>query len=366
MKILYDHQVFSLSKYGGASKYFCELMKHLPPDYSFELSLLFSNNQHLKDNWKFFKKINFPIPQKESRIKGRLKAKSYQLNNLYSKCIISSNNYNLFHPTYFNSYFLKYVKKPYIVTVHDLIAFRYKDLYKNENLRVQMTEIIVNARRIISVSENTKKDLVEILQIDPTKIDVIHHGFNRSNSSSILRSHDYGRYILYVAARWGYKNFKTLAVAFSNLIREDSELKLICVGPPFSQEETAELKKLKIWEKSIAIGVNEETLNHLYAHALAFVYPSLYEGFGMSILEAFANNCPVCLSNSSSLPEVAGDAGVYFDPKDPDSVLHSIKKVIYDPEFSRRIIEAGNKRLYNFSWQKCTDETLKSYKKAVL
>jgi glycosyltransferase involved in cell wall biosynthesis len=226
-----------------------------------------------------------------------------------------------------------------------------------------MKKIILNADRIISISENTKKDLIEILNINPENIDVIYHGFNRPDS--IVYSNDLGRYILFVGYRGGYKNFSSLAKAFSNLAMKDSDLKLICVGNPFVKEEIELLKRLDILKKTVAVGVNENKLNQLYSNALVFVYPTLYEGFGMPILEAFANNCPISLSNCSSLPEVAGNAAVYFDPNDPDSILESITKIIYNPDFSNQLVEKGKEQLTHFSWIKCAEQTLESYKRTV-
>src|SRR5690242_15810142 len=114
------------------------------------------------------------------------------------------------------------------------------------------------------------------------------------------------------------------------------------------------------------MGVPENELNNLYFHALAFIYPTLYEGFGMPILEAFANDCPVCLSNTSSLPEVAGEAGIYFDPTDSCSISSSIEKAIYDPEFSNKMIKKGNERLKHFSWKKCAEKTIQTYERALV
>ncbi len=175
----------------------------------------------------------------------------------------------------------------------------------------------------------------------------------------------YGRYILFVGRRAGYKNFKTFAKGVSVLLNKESELKLICVGHPFDKQEIADLKALNIYNQTIALSVNEDLLNNLYAHALVFVYPSLYEGFGMPILEAFANKCPVCLSNISSLPEVAGDAAVYFDPKYEESILDAIERIIYDTELSKKFIESGMERLKNFSWVNTAEQTIQSYRAAL-
>jgi len=363
MKILYDHQIFSLQKYGGISKYYSELFKNLSSEHQYTLSLLLSDNQYLKEGYQYFKKINIPIPDKKFKGRGFFKKKIYAINKRYSQHIISSNNYDLLHPTYFDTYFLNNLKTPYIVTVHDLIEFKFKEQFRNNSLMEQMERIIRKANRIISISENTKKDIIDIFNINPDKIDIVYHGFNKP--LRLREQNPYGRYILFVGKRNGYKNFITFAKAASVLLIKESDLKLICVGLPFNKDEVKELKELNIVEKTKVLGVNEDELNDLYFHAQVFVYPTLYEGFGMPILEAFANNCPVCLSNTSSLPEVAGEAGVYFDPVNSDSILSAMEKVIYNSDFSKKIIAAGTNRLNNFSWKYCAEQTINSYRKAL-
>lgn len=363
MKILYDHQIFSLQKYGGVSKYFCELMMNLPSEHEYNLSLLLSDNQYLKEGYRYFKKKIIPWPDKKFKGKGFLKKNLYNVNKLYSRHIISLNNFDLFHPTYFDTYFLNGLKKPYIITVHDLIEFKFKEQFKNNPLIPQMEKIIKNANRIISISENTKKDLTDIFNIHPDKIDIVYHGFKRPLKNET--PNPYGRYILFVGKRNGYKNFSTFAKAASILLKREIDLGLICVGLPFNREEVTLMRDLNILGKTRVFGVNENELNILYSNAQAFVYPTLYEGFGMPILEAFANNCPVCLSNTSSLPEVAGDAGVYFDPNDQESILSAMEKVIYDADFSKKIIAKGSNRLNNFSWKYCGEQTINSYQKTL-
>jgi len=148
-------------------------------------------------------------------------------------------------------------------------------------------------------------------------------------------------------------------------MKKETNVKLVCVGPPFKSEEMAHLKALNILDHSMAVNVDESALNNLYSNAMVFVYPSLYEGFGMPILEAFANNCPVCLSEASSFPEVAGDAGVYFDPNCRDSIVAAMEKVIHNKDFAADMVKAGRARLVNFSWKKAAEETVLSYQRAI-
>lgn len=363
MKILFDHQIFSIQKYGGISKYFCELMKHIPTEITYKLPIILSDNQHLKDDHSIFRKINIPIPDREFKGKRFIKKKIYRFNKAKSNFSLRNDKYDLFHPTFYDPYFFKNLKSPYVITVHDLIDFKFAELYKHNPRSEQMGQIIQKAKRIISISDHTKNDLIDIFKINPDKIDVIHHGFNPPLISNMENS--FGRYILFVGSRWGYKNFSTFINAVSDILRDDDTLNLVCVGAPFNKMELEDLTTLKILEKTTVLGVDEDQLNGLYSNALAFVYPTLYEGFGMPILEAFANNCPVCLSNSSSLPEVAEKGGVYFDPKDPDSIRKAIKDVIYNPKFSREMAEAGRIRLRDFSWEKSAQQTSDSYYKAL-
>lgn len=355
--------MFSMQKYGGITKYFCELMKNLPPEHQFNLSVLLSDNQHLKEDFKVFRKLNIPLPDRESRLKLIIKKRLYDVNKIYTNYTIKVDSYDLFHPTYYDTYFLNKIKKPYVITVHDLIEFKFKEFFATSSLIPQMEQVIKKANRIISISENTKKDLIEIFKINPEKIDVIYHGFNKPLYQT--KKNTFGRYILFVGRRGVYKNFEIFVKAVSVLLNKQNELKLICVGDPFKKEEINLLRSLKISERAITLGVNEKELNNLYSNALVFVYPTLYEGFGMPILEAFANNCPVCLSNTSSLPEIAGDAGVYFDPTDQESILNAVERIIFDNDFAKKLVNSGRKRLLNFSWKKTAEETITSYKKVI-
>jgi len=310
----------------------------------------------------FFKKINL-LPDKE--FKGRATAKDYltRINKAYSNYRISSNKFDLFHPTFYDAYFLDVLKKPYVVTVHDLIEFKYKDSFFKHSLnRPHMERVIRNANRIIAISENTKEDLLDTFNLNPEIIDVVYHGFNDTHKRK--KTNHFGKYILFVGDRGSYKNFVGLVGAISGLLNRNKGLKLVCVGKPFIPEELDLFTQLNISEQLFALNVKEATLNELYSHALVFVYPSLYEGFGMPILEAFSNNCPVCLSDASCFPEIAGDAAAYFDPSDKGSMAECIEKVIFDKEVADKLRKAGNIRLKDFSWQKTSEMTFKTYQKA--
>jgi len=365
MKILFDHQIFSLQKFGGVSRYFCELMKNMPASHNFILSLLCSDNNYLRENSSLFKSRNI-LPDRGFKGESFIKKKIYNLNQLYSRHYIEKNDFDLFHPTYYNNYFGTILRKPLVITIHDLILFKFEDNFNNpvsKRVKSNMIEIISNANRVIAISNHTRNDLVNILGIDGNKIDVIYHGYTPFDRSKLESVNLMGlkRYILYVGRRDLYKNFKTFAEAITPLLVKENGLKLICIGDPFSPDEITLISKLGIKGQIIQMNVNDVTLNALYSKALTFVFPSLYEGFGMPILEAFANDCPVCLSNSSCFPEIAGDAGAYFDPHDHSSILQTVEKVIHDSDYAARLVESGRIRLNNFSWAKTARETSNTY-----
>lgn len=363
MKVLYDYQMFSIQKYGGITRYFCEIIKNLPPNIHPKLPLLFTENQHASQNRDLFKKTFF-IPSHQFKGKFYIKNFLQHFNHYTSIQNIKSNKFDLFHPTFYNNYYFKDLKKPLVITVHDLIIFKVNNKdYNSHPRREEMKLAIQKADRIIAISENTKRDIIEVFKISPNIIDVIHHGFYQP---PILRSQNkFGNYILFVGQRSHHKNFDLFIEAAGRILNKNPDTNIICVGPPFSESEKNNLVRLKIGQQVRAMNVTDEVLNNLYANALLFVYPSLYEGFGMPILEAFANDCPVCLSNTSCFPEIAGNAGVYFDPTSGDSIFYAINELIFDNDLKQEKIELGRIRLSEFSWKKAASETAACYERTV-
>ena len=363
MKILFDHQKFSIQKYGGITRYFCELMMNFSTDHQYELSVLLSDNYYLKENYSSFRKRDI-LPEREVLGKSYIKQKIYSLNRAYSRRCIQSEDYDVFHPTYYDTYFLDILKKPYVITVHDLIHFRFNEKFlENKRESDRMGKVIRGAARIIAISESTKSDIVELLQIDPTEIDVIYHGFNENYTKTSPDTSS--EFILFVGERHTYKNFNFFIKAISSLLHREKSLRLICVGPPFTREENLLLQKLKLTEQVKSVRVSNEELNNLYASALVFVFPSLYEGFGMPILEAFSNDCPVCLSNNSSFPEIAAEAALYFDPRNLESILATVESMVYDSELAQKKVKAGRERLKSFSWKNTASKTFTTYSKVI-
>ncbi len=353
MKILYDHQMFSLQNVGGITRYFSDLITNHASDVTVDFPILYSENQYLKEADFGLRSFDWP---KSFRIRRRI---YYFLNQKQSVNAIRRNDFDLFHPTYYSTYFLDKLKKPYVLTVHDMIHEKYKNYFSSYDRTAEHKRILIkNASRIIAVSENTKKDIVDLLHVDPEKVSVVYHGYEQKikPTAQLFRN-----YILFVGDRRGYKNFSFLLESILPLLKENKELSVVCTGSPFTPEEMMSFKARSIEGQMHHICATDAQLASLYKYASVFVYPSLYEGFGIPILEAFYNNCPVCLSNTSCFPEIGGDAALYFDPVDKESLLHAVKSVLENESIADSLRIKGNIRKANFSIKQMVENTTAVY-----
>jgi glycosyltransferase involved in cell wall biosynthesis len=226
---------------------------------------------------------------------------------------------------------------------------------------------IMTAQSVICVSENTKKDLLEIVAIPEDRIKVIYHG------SDIDEKISYGResvprspYYLYVGSRAKYKNFNGLLTAFKKAVSVSDELSLCIVGPEFRDEERALISALGLANNISHYGVvNDRHLAKIYRCSQALVYPSFYEGFGIPLLEAMSCGTAVIASNTSSIPEVVGDAGVLFDPNAADDLADILISFSSNQTEREGLVTRGRARAALFSWDKTAEETLSVYRSLI-
>jgi len=361
MKVLYDHQIFSTQNYGGVSRYFFELMNYLNKykEVDFELALSYSNNYYLK-NAPFSNHKTFSEKKKRWGLLDLL-------NKRNSKGALKKKDFDVFHPTYYDLYFLKYLsKKPFILTIYDMIHELYPQLFSDDTSKWKRL-LAQKAAKIISISENTKRDIMKFYNIDESKIKVIYLGSSLKKNDNLIDPDIKlpENFILFIGSRIRYKNFDLFIRAITPLLKSSEDLYVVCVGSGrFSEVESYLFNKLNIEGRVLQYLINDDTLPYLYQKALAFVFPSLYEGFGIPVLEAFSCGCPVVLSNASSFPEVAGEAGIYFDPNDESSIREAVSKVVYGGEKVRKDLQfKGLEQLKKFSWEKTAKETIAVYKK---
>lgn len=356
MKVLFDHQIFSMQKYGGISRYFANLHCSLDARGASEskLGLLFTGNAYLKNQQLPAASINKFIKKSSLR---------FEYNKWYCNYLLRQNSFDVLHPTYYYPYFLKSLKKPFVLTVHDMINELFPEYFATDPITKYKGVLIERADHIIAISECTKNDIRKFYNINDDKISVIHHGYQMHITDRQPDKYTIeGDYILFVGDRYGYKNFDPFIKTAAPVILKHS-IKLICAGGgAFKNEELELINKLNIANNVRQLPVNDNQLAHLYKNAAAFIYPSLYEGFGLPVLEAFFNNCPVIMSNTSSLPEVGGDAAEYFNPTDEQSIAVAIEHVINNNKRQDELRVKGKERLKLFSFENCFQKTLQVYR----
>jgi len=361
INVLMDHQIFDMQTFGGISRYFANIYHDLQKDvdYNNEISVLKTNNYYLKDD-------NF---SKNPFINYRLKRQKKQLkyNRKYSSQKIAGNNFDIFHPTYYDPYFLGDLKKPFVLTVHDMIHEIYPEFFAPHDEFARFKRLtITKADHIIAISETTKRDLQQFFPIPDEKITVVYHGVKtigqqKKQAASLIEM----PYILYIGDRFGYKNFYRMIAAFKEVSRLNKDIRLVCTGSPFNSVESEFLIRTNLLDKIIYIRATDEELSALYQHALFYINPSLLEGFGFPILEAFENNCMVLLSDSDCFHEIAGDAAVYFDPLSIEDIAHTMLNSIQNKQQKDTLNTKGNLQLLKFPLEKSIQETKEVYRKVI-
>lgn len=361
MNILYDHEIFWLQKYGGISRYFYEIICRLAAHAGTDVSVFmgFHNNGYGLENYReqyyrFFGTAR-PIIPKTTRLFSKL-------NDLMFLFFKETTGFDIYHQTYYRK-FLPGKGKKMIITMHDMIYELFpQEFSPNDPVPPLKKWTAEKADGIICVSESTKRDLIRLFRIPEHKIKVIYHGnslTNKVTTPAVVSE----PYILYVGLRFGYKNFKMLLDAYAKANRVREDFRLVCFGGgPLKPGEEKFISELNLTNKVIHISGSDDVLANLYNYASVFVYPSLYEGFGIPPLEAMHYGCPVLVSSTSSIPEVVGQAGLYFDPLSLDELVFKLEHVLYDDSLKKQLTKAGYEREKLFSWDKAADETLSFYK----
>jgi len=256
-----------------------------------------------------------------------------------------------------------------VVTVADMIYEHFPELFNTigaERFRKQKRRCILSADAVICISETTQRDLLHFYGIDSDKVWAVPLSYSNTfkrlaNLAERTESPVSGPFLLYVGTRTHYKNFGQLIQAYS-LWQHRQEVSLVVVSKEWSKDEIDSLGGLGIYDRVRLLDkVDDETLCYLYNTASAFVYPSLYEGFGIPLLEAMACGCPVVASRIPSTIEVAGDCPVYFDPEEIEDLVLALDKVLSEGRDSQRSL-VGLERVKDFSWERAAEQTLKVYR----
>lgn len=359
MEVYLDNIIFSLQKAGGISVYWMELIKRIIPQKG--ISLNFIESESANDNIFRKKLILFNHNIIKSKINNAFFSRYLPIR------VKSKAPFFIFHSSYFRV--CKSRNAINIATIHDCTYELYgSGLGKLINI-FQKKYLLRHAEVIICISNNTKKDLLYFYPwVNAKKIKVVYQSAGNEfyplddpqffdGMSEILRNRNY---LIYVGSRAGYKNFDVLVEAMEQL--PDYSL-LVIGGGEMNSLEIAKVKNIQ--ERLVHVkSVSSEELNLYYNYAFSLVYPSKYEGFGIPLLEAMKAGCPVISTNFSSIPEVAGDSALLMCEASANEIVESVKK-LEDENARKKFIELGFSRASNFSWDRCSRETIKIYDEAI-
>lgn len=289
--------------------------------------------------------------------------------------ILNREDLDLMHFSYFSVPI--FYNRPFVVTIHDLIVNHFPTghastlpgpIYNFKRLAYKfvLNQAAKKAKKIIAVSNATKQDVIDNLEINKDKITVTYEGVEQKLVVSSQKLAVKGKYFLYVGNAYPHKNLERLLEAFKML---DLDVNLVFIGKDdyFYKRLKNKSQEMGLSDKIVfKQNITDEELSGLYKNALALVFPSLMEGFGLPSLEAMANKCLVLASNIPALKEVCGDAAIYFDPYSVNDMIRKIKEVYSNNAYHYSDKkEKGLERVKKFSWQKMAKETLKIYESCV-
>ena len=365
MRVVFDQQVFLLQEYGGISRYVCSLAKGLDkiPDVDVTIIAPLHYNGHL-DELRGDLAWGWRVPRlpKTARLACSVSA-------VLARQVMRRFRPDIVHETYYSADAFAPRGARRVITVYDMIYERFPSEFSGGQLTAAKKIAVSRADHVLCISESTRRDLIEILGIDASRVSVVYLGYDALPLSALTSGEprpqsDMPPFLLYVGSRGGYKNFASLLRAFASASFLKSNFSIVCFGGgPFRSEDLALMRELNLADTQVRhLGGGDNVLAWLYQQAVAFVCPSRYEGFGLPLLEAMSLGCPVICSNTSSIPEVAGDAGEYFDPGDLDSMRAAIESVLESRTRRDELVTKGYARCALFSWTRCAKETLHIYR----
>ncbi len=271
-----------------------------------------------------------------------------------------------------------FYNKKFIVTIHDLILTKFPTIrasklspimywFKHLMYRLIISHAAKKSKKIITFAEYTKNEIIKTFGVSETKIAITDESADLQNGiaadKNILNSYEIkSPYILYVGNVYPHKNLDRLINA--NLKIDGMQLVIGGRKDYFLNRLESETRSRGIGSDQVIFTgfISDEVLRTLYQNADVYVFPSLYEGFGLPPLEAMNEGCPVASSDQSCLPEILGDAVLYFDPLDVNSIAESIKRILSSDELRNELITKGKEQVKKFSWERCASQTLKLYR----
>ena len=363
MRVVVDGIVGSYQRVGGISRIFQEVLPRMvEQDASLKILLLATSTV-----WRSMMRRQpriwaFPqLPWQAGHIRGWPFVARRFVNPLLQRTALTADT--IWHSTYFSLPPRRSIRT--VVTVYDMIP-ELGLACTSPAFRQQKQQAILHADRVLCISECTRQDVIRYYGLPLDKASVTHLGYDRDifrieSGRPALSGLADRPYLLYVGRRQGYKNFGLLLRAYARWPKRDTVV-LAVVGPQWSTLERRLLSELELAEHVVMLGrIADEALRDLYRQALAFVYPSLYEGFGIPVLEAMACGCPVIASRIRTTLEIAGECPFYFSPESEEELRSALDTALSREAVSAKVA-AGMTRVQRYSWDRTAAQTLATYR----
>jgi len=363
VRILYDHQAFSLQSTGGVSRYYHELIAHLSQMGCCRPEIVLGIQGNGLDFNNLLQVKTRGLHGLASLGSGKVR---YIVNEVLSTALLPfCGEFDVYHPTLYRHVRITRWKKM-VVTHHDCAYERYPALFHRigmiKRLRARQFE---SADAIICPSESTRRDLHEFYRVPESKTFVVHHGVPEMGTSldAVGEPICERPFLLYIGSRAAYKNFLILLRGFAAAGFKNDFSVVVVGGGATTDDELALIGELGLARRvQFVPAAPDSLLARLYTQARLLVYPSLYEGFGFPPLEAMSFGCPVLVAHTSSLPEICRHAAFYFEAEDLESFVSSLRVACFDESQRATKVRDGKELVRSYSWQKCAADTLAVYK----
>lgn len=352
-----DEQIFAIQPYGGISRLFAELTRQYVSDSELGVDLDPLQapivNRYILDDPGLTNRLQV------RRARNQWTALAWYFSHLERR------RADVVHTTFYLPHGLASARgTKRVITVYDMIPERMPDTRRRLDLLTLKRRYIESADHVICISQATKEDLLELYGTQDIPTTVVHLGVDERFNPEVPHLAGFPEaYVLYVGHRGQYKDAKTLMAAFAEIAHDFPDHQLVFAGGgPFSREEEALLNARNIRHRTKQFDLPDEVMPSAYAHADVFAFPSRFEGFGLPVLEAMACGTPTVLAETTSLPEVGGDAARYFAPGDSVGLAEQLSAVLQDPAEADRMSFAGRQRAREFTWNRAARLTAEVYR----
>jgi glycosyltransferase involved in cell wall biosynthesis len=361
LRVLVDPQVFLYGRC-GLVRYYAKLCSGLAArGYQLEVPLVMSGSEFYR-GW-----LGFWDRSASADGKHGLRQLLFRVMDLATKLAyrraLKAGNYDVLlitAPSFEDGFLSGLGDRPFVMVVHDTM----RALAATEGFHDpiggavdRLAYLARRASRIVCPSASTKSDVMALTGLRSEQISVVPAGLMLDvDDERAIASELPARFLLFVGERTGRKNFRNLVRALVPLFERHAEIGLVCVGKPLTRWETDWIERLGASARIMTVAASDPELSFLYRRATCLVYPSLYEGFGLPVLEAMASGCPVVSSSNSSIPEVAGDAALYADPTDASSICAAVTGLVESRELRSDLAARGRLRARQFPFDRMIDD----------